>query len=331
MSFGHFEAPEDFVVEELPAYEPEGEGTHTFLWIEKRLRNTEDVARELARRAGVEPRDVGYAGRKDRFAVARQYFSVPGLPVAAALDLHLEDVRVLRASAHRHKLRTGHLRGNRFDLRVRGLDPGQAAQAAEARHSLVARGLPNRFGPQRFGRGGQNVDRGRRLLGGERPKVGRREARFLVSALQAAVFNEALKMRSLRLDEVEAGDLACRTDSGGLFRVDDVGTENERARRFEISATGPIFGTRMEQPTGAVADRERQAMTALGLDPDALRAPPGIRMRGSRRPLRVPVRDLSLSYRDDVLHVAFELSAGSFATVLLEELLAGRPRVSSPT
>ena len=165
---------------------------------------------------------------------------------------------------------------------------------------------------------------------GERLKVGRREARFLVSALQAAVFNEALRLRSLPLDEVEAGDLACRTDSGGLFRVDDVGTENERASRFEISATGPIFGTRMEQPAGAVAARERQAVDALGLDPDDLRAPPGIRMRGSRRPLRVPVRDLSLAYRDDALHVAFELPAGSFATVLLEELLAGLPRVSSP-
>jgi len=331
VSFGHFEAPEDFVVEEVPAYEPEGEGGHTFLWVEKRLRNTEDVARELARRAGVAARDVGYAGRKDRFAVARQYFSVPGLPVSKALGLHLEDVRVLRASAHRHKLRTGHLRGNRFDLRVRGIDPGRARQAAEAGRSLLARGLPNRFGSQRFGRDGNNVERGRRLLRGERLGVGRREARFLVSSLQAAVFNEALGMRSLSLDEVEAGDLACRTDSGGLFRVEDAEAENERARRFEISATGPIFGTRVEQPSGAVADRERRAMVVLGLDPDEVRAPPGVRMRGARRPLRVPVRDLAVAGRDDALHVAFELPAGSFATVVLEELLAGRPRVSSRT
>jgi tRNA pseudouridine13 synthase len=167
-------------------------------------------------------------------------------------------------------------------------------------------------------------------------KVDRREARFLVSALQAAVFNEVLRTRPLRLDEVEAGDLARRTDSGGLFRVEDVAAENERARRFEISATGPIFGTRMERPDGAVATREREAMAAfgltaaVGLDPDDLPAPKGVRMRGARRPLRVPVHGLSLEREGDTLHLRFELPAGSFATVLLEELLGGLPRVSSP-
>lgn len=329
MSAGRFESPEDFVVEELPAYEPEGEGGHTFLWVEKRLRNSEDVARELARASNVAPRDVGYAGRKDRFAVTRQYFSVPGLDVAAALGLRLEGVRVLRAVPHRHKLRTGHLAGNRFDLRVHGVAAELAARAVEASRGLEA-GLPNRFGEQRFGRGGDNVERGRRLLRGERVKADRREARFLVSALQAAVFNEVLRARPLRLDEVEAGDLARRTDSGGIFRVEDVAAENERARRFEISATGPIFGTRMERPGGDAEARERAAMAAFGLDPDDLRAPKGVRMRGARRPLRVRIRDLSLAQEPDALRIRFELPAGSFATVLLEELLGGLPRVSSP-
>ena len=329
MSVGHFESPEDFVVEELPAYEPQGEGEHTFLWIEKRLRNTDDVARELARAAGVSPRDVGYAGRKDRFAVARQYFSVPGLPVATALGLRLEDARVLRATPHRHKLRTGHLAGNRFELRVRGSGPEQVARSEQARPGLVEVGLPNRFGGQRFGRGGDNVERGRRLLAGEPLKVDRRKARFLVSALQAAVFNEVLRTRSLRLDEVEEGDLARRTDSGGIFRVEDVAAENQRARRFEISATGPIFGTRVESPTGAVAAREREAMATFGLDSDPLLAPKGVRMRGARRPLRVPVHNLSLEHERETLHIRFELPAGSFATVFLEELLGGLPRVSS--
>lgn len=330
MSVGCFESPEDFVVEELPAYEPQGEGEHTFLWIEKRLRNTDDVARELARAAGVAPRDVGYAGRKDRFAVARQHFSVPGLSVAAALDLRLEGARVLRACAHRHKLRTGHLAGNRFELRVHGSGPESAARSERVRAGLAAVGLPNRFGEQRFGRGGDNVERGRRLLSGERLKVERREARFLVSALQAAVFNEVLRTRPLRLDELEAGDLARRTDSGGIFLVEDVAAENQRAQRFEISATGPIFGTRVETPAGAVAVREQAAMAAFGLDSEHLRAPKGVRMRGARRPLRVPVHNLFLAHEADTLHLRFELPAGSFATVLLEELLGGLPRVSSP-
>lgn len=330
MTVGGFEAPEDFVVEELPAYEPQGEGEHTFLWIEKRLRNTDDVARELARAAGVSPRDIGYAGRKDRFAVTRQHFSVPGLPVGTALDLQLDGARVLRATPHRHKLRTGHLIGNRFDLQVRGIGLEEAARAARAQPGLAERGLPNRFGEQRFGRGAGNAERGGRLLRGERVKADRREARFLVSALQAAVFNEVLEKRPLRLDEVEVGDLARRTDSGGLFEVEDAAVENERARRFEISATGPIFGTRVERPGGAVAAREREAMASFGLDPETLRAPKGVRMRGARRPVRVPVRDLSLEQEGDRLRLRFELPAGSFATVLLEELLGGLPRVSSP-
>jgi len=331
LSPGRFESPEDFVVEEIPAYEPEGLGGHTFLWIEKRLQTTERLASLLARSAGVAPRDVGYAGRKDRFAVTRQYFSVPGLDLAAAAALELPGARVLRAAAHPHKLRTGHLKGNRFELRVRGLTPGDVSSAREAAARIEAAGLPNRFGDQRFGRDGDNAERGRRLLAGERLRVDRREARFLVSALQAQVFNEVLAGRELPLDRVEAGDLARREDSGGLFLVEDADVENPRAARFEISATGPIFGTRVERPAGAVAAREQAVLRASGLDPASLRAPRGVRMRGARRPLRARVRELTLAQEADVLCVRCELPAGSYATVLLEELLGSVPEaLSSP-
>lgn len=335
MSSGRFEAPEDFVVEEIPSYEPSGEGGHTFLWIEKRLRNTEEVARALAREAGVPARDVGYAGRKDRFAVTRQQFSVPGLDPEQALSLSLAGVRVLRASRHRHKLRTGQLAGNRFALCVRGVDEPLAARAASAAAALQRMGLPNRFGDQRFGRGGANVDRGARLLAGEALRVDRREARFLVSALQAAVFNAVLASRPLPLDCVELGDVARRTDSGGLFLVGDLAVENERASRFEISATGPLFGTRMERPGPAVDARERAALEDFGIDADTLKPPPGVRLRGGRRPFRVPVGNPIQQHDGDVLRLAFTLPAGSFATVLLEELLGfvpARPRsgLSSP-
>lgn len=318
------------MVEELPAYEPTGEGGHTFVWIEKRLRTTEEVARALARAAGVPARDIGYAGRKDRFAVTRQYFSAPGLAPAEALALELPGARVLAAAEHPHKLRTGHLRGNRFDLRVGGVSEQAAERARTEARRVEAIGLPNRFGQQRFGRDGSNPEKARRLLAGEPVRADRRQARFLVSALQSAVFNAVLEARVLPLDQVEAGDLARKTDSGGLFLVEDVETENLRAQRFEISATGPIFGTRVEQPAGVVADRERDAMRAQGVDPDDLRAPRGVRMRGARRPLRVPVGGLQLEVEPDALRLRFELPSGSFATVLLEELLGTEPeRLSS--
>ncbi len=333
-SAGRFATPEDFRVEEVPLYEPSGEGGHTFLWVEKRDRNTEDVARWLAREAGVRVADVGYAGRKDRFAVALQHFSVPDLDPERAAALAMEGVRVLRALRHPHKLRTGQLAANRFDLCVRGLAAATARGVDAAASRIRAQGLPNRFGGQRFGRDGENAERGRRLLAGGPLRGDRRQARFLVSALQSAVFNEALAARPLPLDVVEVGDLARRTDSGGLFLVEDEETENARARRFEISATGPVFGTRMERPGETVLERERAAARAFGVDLDEVSPPRGLRMRGGRRPLRVPALDLAIAkdpaVEEGILQLHVTLPAGSFVTVLLEELLGGVPeRVSS--
>jgi tRNA pseudouridine13 synthase len=312
-------APEDFVVDEQPLYAPAGTGDHTFVRVEKRLRTTEAVARELARAAGVRAQDVGYAGRKDRGAVATQWFSVPGLAPEAALELALDNARVLEAVRHPHKLRTGQLSGNRFAIRLRGVG-AQAFERASLRLAEIrARGLPNRFGVQRFGRAGDNAERARRFCSGELRVRDRRDARFLVSAWQSEVFNAVLAARALPLDALEAGDLAMRHDSGGVFRVDDPERERVRVLAFEISATGPVFGPRMTWPGGAVADRERAVMSAHGLDPDALRLP-GVRARGARRALRVRPDDLALVAEGDDAWLRFDLPAGSYATVLIEEL-----------
>ena len=311
--------PEDFRVDEEPLYPPSGEGGHTFVRVEKRLRTTEAVARDLAAAAGVRSGDVGYAGRKDRVAVTTQWFSVPGLAPDVALALALPDARVLEAARHPHKLRTGQLRGNRFALRLHGASEEALARARERLAELVRRGLPNRFGDQRFGRGGDNAERARRLCAGTLRVRDRREARFLVSAWQAEVFNAVLAARPLPLDELEEGDLAMRHDSGGAFRVDDPACERERALRFEISPTGPIFGPRMTWPGAAVAARERAVMEAHGLDPDALRLP-GVRARGARRALRVRPEVARLEREGDAVLLAFALPTGSYATVLVAEL-----------
>jgi tRNA pseudouridine13 synthase len=316
------ESPEDFRVDELPAYAPSGSGAHTFVRIEKRLRTTEEVARALARAAGVRPGDVGYAGRKDRVALTTQWFSVPGLDPARALALELAGARVLEAAPHPHKLRTGHLRGNRFEIAVRGADAAVADAARARLAQAVARGFPNRYGPQRYGRDGDNAERARALLAGGASRLARRDARFLLSALQARVFDTALAARELPLDALEPGDLAMKHDSGGVFLVEDAAREAPRAAAFEISATGPIFGTHMTEPGGAVAARERRALEACGvLDTGALRLPPGIRLRGARRALRERPRDAGTLLEGDVLRLRFELPAGSYASVLVEELV----------
>ncbi len=311
--------PEDFRVDEEPLYPPGGEGGHTFVRVEKRLRTTEAVARDLARQAGVRAKDVGYAGRKDRVAVTTQWFSVPDLDPETALGLSLAEVKVLEAVRHPHKLRTGQLRGNRFTLCLRGVDEGTLASARERLADAERRGLPNRFGAQRFGREGDNADRARRYCAGTLRVRDKREARFLVSAWQSEVFNAVLAARPAPLDVLEAGDLAMRHDSGGAFVVEDPAAEQPRATAFEISPSGPIFGPKMSWPTGEVALRERRVMEDHGLDPDALKLP-GVRARGARRPMRMRLSDVALASEPDAVRFAFSLPAGSFASVVVEEI-----------
>ena len=313
--------PEDFVVDEIPLYPPRGDGAHTFVRIEKRGLTTEQAARFLARAASVRPRDVGYAGRKDKVALARQWLSVPGLDPQRALDLEVPGLRVLEAARHPHKLRTGQLRGNRFELVVRDLEPGQVAVSAERLAALARAGMPNRFGGQRFG-DGSAVERARALLEGAPPPRDRRTARFWLSALQARGFNQVLAERPLPLDSLETGDVAWIHATGASFLVDDAVTDSSRAAAFEISASGPIFGSRLLEPSGEPGERERAVLASLGIPSSAeLRAPRGIRLRGARRPLRVrPEETSSEKSGDDAVRLAFRLPPGSYATVLLEEL-----------
>ncbi len=319
------ELPEDFRVDELPLYPPRGEGDHTLVRIEKRLLTTEEAVRALARHARVRPAEIGYAGRKDRRAVTRQWLSVPGLAPERALAFEGEGLRVLEAARHPHKLRTGHLRGNRFELVVRGLEAARLERVAARLAELDRVGMPNRFGAQRFGREGENADRGRALLAGELRLRDRRKGRFLLSALQAEVFNACLEARDVPLDAITPGEVAWIHDSGACFVVEasDAETATARARAFEISAAGPLFGTRLLAATGEPGRRECAVLAAHGVpDADLLRATPGIRLRGARRPYRVRPTDVAHEVlHGDALRLCFTLPPGSYATVLVEELL----------
>jgi tRNA pseudouridine13 synthase len=323
--------PEDFRVEELPLYPPSGEGEHTFVRVEKRLVTTDEVASALARAAGVGARDVGYAGRKDRLAVATQWFSVPRLDPHRALDLRFEGIRVIEATLHGHKLRTGQLRGNRFEIAVRGVDD-KAREAVRARLAEVSRvGMANAFGSQRFGRAGRNVEVGARLLRGEIVSKDRRKARFAISALQSAVFNDVLATRPTGIGEFEFGDIAVLHGSGGQFLVEDVEREQPRAAAFEISPTGPIFGSRVIEPAGEVAIREKAALESRGICLADLRPPSGIRLRGARRALRVRPDNARMRDFSGGFWLDFELPPGSYATVMIRAVLGEEPEVGPET
>lgn len=150
--------PEDFLVEELPSINPAGEGEHTYLFIEKTDRTTEDVARILARHFKVRRRDVGFAGRKDKRAITRQVFSIhtPGKRPEDFPELRAKNVTVLWADIHTNKLRVGELLGNRFSVRLREVAPMRVLEANKILQRLAKEGVPNYFGEQRFGARGNN-------------------------------------------------------------------------------------------------------------------------------------------------------------------------------
>jgi tRNA pseudouridine13 synthase len=326
------QVPEDFEVEEVPSYLPSGAGSHLFLWIEKRGCTTPDVAQALGRAFGVRTRDVGSAGLKDRQAVARQWFSVPtertDVPAISVPGAPAAEVRVLAAARHQNKLRTGQLRGNRFHIRLRGA--GDLSLAREALAFLHEHGAPNWFGPQRFGRAGDNADLGRALLsGGSHPMLEKaRRDRFLrrlaLSAFQSALFNRSLgeRMSLGLLCRAEHGDLLqIGVDGRGpLFLCEEPEIDGPRCARFEVSPTGPLFGARMPWPSGDAGRRERELFTEQGLSDDLL-ARGGGELTGGRRAYRVRPFDAAAERVEDGIRLSFALPRGAYATSVLRELL----------
>jgi tRNA pseudouridine13 synthase len=318
-------APEDFRVDELPAYLPSGAGPHLYLRIEKRGRTTRDVVRELANRLGVPERDAGCAGLKDRAALTTQWLSFPVARDPDPAALAADGLRVLECSRHGNKLRTGHSRGNRFSLVVRGGDLVRATACAEP---LAARGLPNFFGPQRFGVDGRNAEVGRALLHGDGAPETRRVARdrFLrrlsISAWQSALFNAWLAERLADglFAEPMAGDVLKKLDSGGTFICEDPSADRPRVARFEVSPAGPMFGHRLRPvATGEALAREERILRADGTTLAEL-ARGGDEAEGTYRAARLPVA-IALEAVDGGYRASFELPRGSYATVVMRELM----------
>lgn len=313
---------EDFEVKERLAYAPEGHGEHLFLRVTKKNQNTMDVAARLARAAAVARRDIGFAGIKDRRAIATQWFSMP-LPEASPIPtFELDDVVVHEAVRHPHKLRRGHVVANHFRVAISNVPAGGAARAQAALNALRRRGVPNRFGPQRFGRDGENAERARAILSGTaRPPRDRRLADLLISALQADDFERLieLRIRSGHFGRLLLGDLVKKHETGGLFIVEDLAAEQVRADRLEISPTGPLWGKKTRLAAHAAERLETCCRSACLAQPArGLRPPPG-----TRRPLRYPLaEDARVDALDDGRYeFSGTLPAGAYATVLLDELV----------
>jgi tRNA pseudouridine13 synthase len=390
---------EDFLVDEEPLYQPCGEGEHIYLFVEKRGRSTHQAVDALARHFGVERRAVGYAGLKDTRAITRQVFSVhtPGKSYEDFPDFGDEHLSALWADMHTNKLRVGHLRGNRFSIRIRGVRAIDARAALRVVDRLEREGVPNMLGEQRFGARANNHELARldllerngemldTLLGpsesdpdndrlgaareayargdyaealaqtprhfesesaalrtlvksGDAAKAIRaipsRDRQFWMNALQSFVFNKVVseRMAAGTLGVVAPGDLAWKHDSGAVFAVDDAtGADEEtkaRAARFEISPSGPIWGPKMTRASGETDRVEVEALAETGATVESIGAwekRTKTPAPGARRPLRIPLLDPDVEGGADehgeYVRVAFELPAGSYATVVLREIM----------
>lgn len=314
--------PEDFLVEEQPVFEPHGEGEHLLLGIEKRGLTTAEAARRLAAWAGVPEMAIGYAGMKDRHAVTRQRFSVH-LPKRVSPDvasLRSDDFKVLEAAWHNRKLPRGALAGNRFELVLRDVQGGR--EAIDARLSqLAARGLPNWFGGQRFGRDGGNVASALAMFAGRR--VRREQRSILLSAARSELFNRVLRARvaDASWDAGLEGEVWMLAGSRSVFGPEPWNTGlAQRLATFDIHPSAPLWGAGEPRSEGRCAEVETSALA--GEEATALRA--GLEQAGlkqERRATRLVPQALSWQWKsDEVLLLAFSLPPGSYATALLHEL-----------
>ena len=318
----------DFVVEEIPAYEPSGEGEHLFLWIEKRDVAGEELLRHVARRLAISPGDVGSAGLKDRRAITRQWISVSARCEPAISQIATDRIEVLHTARHGNKLRTGHLRGNRFSIRVRDVSEQASDRASRIAEEIGRLGCPNYFGPQRFGHNEQTLQLGLDLIRGKAspgsiPFARRRFLlRMSLSAVQSALFNSVLaaRLEQGRLHSVLCGDVMQVVASGGQFVVDDQAAEQRRFDLREIVLTGPIFGPSMRAAKEAADELEQAVLAEWDLSAADFARFPKL-TSGTRRPLIAWPANLRIQTEDASLRIDFELGSGCYATSLLREFM----------
>ena len=315
--------PEDFRVTELPLVEPDGAGQHLLVQVRKRGCNTVDVARELARQCGVKPRAVSWAGLKDRQAVAEQWFSIDlaGRPEPEFSAGH--GYEVLASHRHGRKLRRGALAGNAFELVLREVEG--APEEIESRFECIRqRGVPNYFGPQRFGRRGDNVAQALAMFEGKQRVRGREQRAILLSAARSFLFNAILGERvgAGDWDRALVGDVLQWQGSRSHFVWD--GSEAERIQAqvaaLELHPTGALWGRQGSQAGDAIAAREAAIAAA---HPALVEGLVDAGMEPDRRALRLAVSQLDWSWQDDILNLRFELPPGAYATTVLREVLSG--------
>lgn len=315
--------PEDFQVDEILGFELSGEGEHCMVWIEKTNRNSNEVATELAKKLGIRKRLVSHCGMKDRNAITRQWFSIhlPGKESPSAADLDGDGIRALKITRSLRKPRRGCHFGNHFMIRLR--DCTFSKQASELRwQQIIDHGAPNYFGPQRFGRNGDNVEHAIQFMSGNVAVKDRALRGILISAARSQIFNDCVAQRieNDTWNNPMEGEVFGFSDNRSLVLPDNLrGDEVERVHAGKLELTAPLWGDGMLQSQGQVRAFEE---SVAARSPAIISGLAQFNLRQERRVIRVKPLASELTWEtNNTLVLQFDLPSGMYATTLLREFI----------
>ncbi len=337
----HFkQSARDFVVEELPLYEFSGEGEHLILFVRKKNLSTLEMVGMIAKHLGIKNKEIGYAGLKDKHAMTKQYISLHKKYEDAMDGFSHESIKIISKTYHNNKIRVGHLKGNRFFIKIKKVNPTSAQKIDEALKNISKLGIPNFFGYQRFGNDGDNHILGEKIAKGEKKERNPKIKRLLINAYQSHLFNLWLSRRleinmlvqSFEASEIEPllnmskenieklkaqthpfklmlGDIMEHYPYGRLFDYEEDDNDLQRFNNRDISVTGLLCGKKVKRATGLAGIIEKDYDDEIIVD-------------GARRYAWVYPTDIEGRFKEVEAHyeMNFTLPKGSYATVLIEEI-----------
>lgn len=340
IDFRFKQTPRDFVVEEIPLYEFSGEGEHIILLVRKKSLSTMEMVGAFARYLNIKNRDIGYAGLKDKHAMTKQYISINKQHEEALENFEHEGIKILSKTRHNNKIKIGHLKGNRFYIKLKKVNPTSALKLDEALKNISDSGMPNYFGYQRFGNDGDNHIDGEKIAKGEKKERNPKIKKLLINSYQSHLFNMWLSRRleintlvsSFEPKELETllnmpretlkklkaqkhsfkliqGDIMEHYPHGRLFDFD--GSEDDLVRFNErnISVTGVLCGSKVKMSSDLAGEIEKDFDDSINAD--------GARRYAWVFPSKVEGRFNQIEAQYEL---NFTLPKGSYATVLIEEL-----------
>ncbi|MAD43245.1 MAG: tRNA pseudouridine(13) synthase TruD [Arcobacter sp.] len=332
---------DDFVVTEIPLYEFSGEGEHLILKIRKKDLATWDALEIIAKFVGCKSRDIGYAGLKDKNAMTVQTISIHKQYEEKLKTFNHPNIKILETTYHNNKIKVGHLKGNKFFIRLKRVNVLDSRKIEAALGSIVTLGMPNYFGFQRFGIEGDNYKKGKAIIEGTLKEKRRNLKQMYINAYQSYLFNSWLSKRieisklidafepkeiyeklNLPLDLVKrmkkqehplkimTGDLLSHYPFGKIFTIEDLETESEKFYNRDRVPTGLLSGKRVKNSVDLAYKIEKEYEAPTGED-------------GARRFAWIFPEEVESNYKEDKnwMELKFTLPKGCYATELIAEII----------